>query len=304
MRNMSKPRLYRVLALSAASVVLVSACAGGGEQPATRAETRARPATVNDFDPANFSDPTTIDNPYFPLRPGTRWVWEGSAFEEGEKIDRRVEITVTDMTKELNGVPAIVIIDKDFNNDELIEWELAFFSQDDDGTVWLHGYYSEEWEEGKVVDAPVWLAGVNGARSGIFMQPEPRVGTPPYEQGLPPADYEPPDYAQVYRTGQKTCVPVSCYQNVLVTKEWHPSEPGIFQTKYYARGVGNVRIGYLGNKDPEKEELQLVTFEQLDEAGLAQLREDVQELEKRAYKLESSKDVYSQTEPATQLAAA
>jgi hypothetical protein len=301
---MSKPRLYRVLALSAASVVLVSACAGGGEQPATRAETRARPATVNDFDPANFSDPTTIDNPYFPLRPGTRWVWEGSAFEEGEKIDRRVEITVTDMTKELNGVPAIVIIDKDFNNDELIEWELAFFSQDDDGTVWLHGYYSEEWEEGKVVDAPVWLAGVNGARSGIFMQPEPRVGTPPYEQGLPPADYEPPDYAQVYRTGQKTCVPVSCYQNVLVTKEWHPSEPGIFQTKYYARGVGNVRIGYLGNKDPEKEELQLVTFEQLDEAGLAQLREDVQELEKRAYKLESSKDVYSQTEPATQLAAA
>jgi hypothetical protein len=304
MRARSKPRLLHLVALSAASVVLVSACAGRGEEPRPRADAPARAVTINDFDPNNFSNPTNIDNPYFPLRPGTRWVWEGQAVEEGEQIDRRVEITVTDMTKVLNGVPAIVIIDKDFNNNELIEWETAFFSQDDDGTVWLHGYYSEEWEEGKVVDAPVWLAGVNGAKSGIFMQPEPRLGTPPYEQGVPPADYEPPDFAQVYRTGQKTCVPVDCYQDVLVTREWHPAEPGVFQTKFYARGVGNVRIGYLGNKDPEKEQLQLVTFEQLDESGLAQLREDVQELEKRAYRFESSKDVYSETEPATQLAAA
>jgi hypothetical protein len=303
MRIASMPRRFRVVALSAVCVLLVSGCAGGGD-PTASPQARAQPATINDFDPNNFSNPTTIDNPYFPLRPGTRWVWEGQAFEEGEKIDRRVEITVTDMTKELNGVPAIVIIDKDFNNDELIEWETAFFSQDDDGTVWLHGYYSEEWEEGKVVDAPVWLAGVNGAKSGIFMQPEPRLGTPPYEQGVPPADYEPPDYAQVYKTEQRTCVPVGCYDNVLVTKESHPSEPGVFQTKFYARGVGNIKIGYLGDKDPEREELDLVTFEQLDEDGLAQLREDVRELEKRAYKFESSKEVYSQTEPATQLAAA
>lgn len=300
----SKRKQLRRAALSAAWVVLVAGCAGGGQEPAAPREAPPRPATIKDFDPNNFSDPTTVDNPYFPLRPGTRWVWEGEAFEEGEKIERRVEITVTDMVKELNGVPAVVIIDKDFNNDELIEWETAFFSQDDDGTVWLHGYYSEEWEEGKVVDAPVWLAGVDGARSGIFMQRDPRVGSPPYEQGVPPADYEAPDYAQVYKTGERTCVPVGCYQNVLVTREWHPSEPGVYQTKFYARGVGNVRIGYLGQKDPEKETLQLVTFEQLDEKGMEQLREDVRELESRAYKLESSKDVYSQTEPAKQQAAA
>jgi hypothetical protein len=293
----------RRLVLSAASFfLLISGCTTDGEEPSSRDDRRTRGGVaINEFDPSNFSNPTRIDNAYFPLLPGTRWVMEGQAVEKGEKIERRVETVVTDMTKEVNGVPAIVIIDRDFNDGELAEQEIAFFSQDDDGTVWSHGYYSEELEEGKVVEAPVWLAGVNGAKSGIFMLPEPRLGTPPYEQGVPPVDFDLPDYAQVYRTGQRTCVPVACYNDVLVTKESHPDEPGVFQTKFYARGVGNVRVGFVGSKDAERETLQLVTFERLDEDGLVQLRDAVRKFEGRAYKLKSSKDVYARTKPAEPL---
>ncbi len=304
----SRSGWLRRVVLPAALVVLISGCAGGGEAPSTRgdAPAQARPVTINDFDPNNFSNGTRIDNPYLPARPGTRWVWEGSAIDEdsGDPIDRRVVMTVTDLTKELNGVPSLALIDEDFNDGELIEYELIFFSQDDDGTVWLHGYYSEEWEEGKPVGASVWIGGVQGAKSGIFMHAQPRVGTPPYEQGVPPVEHEKPDYAQVYQTGQKTCVPVGCYQDVVVTREWHPSEPGVYQLKYYAPGVGNVRVGYLGQDDPEKEQMQLVEFEQLDAPGLAKARQKVLELEERAYTPKWGKDVYSQTEPAKQLAAA
>ena len=58
--------------------------------------------------------------------------------------------------------------------------------------------------------------------------------------------------------GQKTCVPVECYKNVLVTEEFNPDEPGAYQLKYYAPGVGNVRVGWRGEKEEEKETLELV----------------------------------------------
>ncbi|NNC74952.1 MAG: hypothetical protein HKN93_05510, partial [Acidimicrobiia bacterium] len=34
------------------------------------------------FDADNFDNPTVIDNPYLPMKPGTRWVYEGTTNED------------------------------------------------------------------------------------------------------------------------------------------------------------------------------------------------------------------------------
>ena len=126
------------------------------------------------------------------------------------------------------------------------------------------------------------------------MKAKPEPGAPSYSQGWGPA-VNWTDRAQVYRTGEETCVPVDCYEDVLVMEEFSEEEPGAFQLKYYAPGVGNVRVGWKGD-DPSRETLKLVKLVQLSAEALADVRAEALKLEKRAYTL--SKDVYAQTSPA------
>ena len=183
---------------------------------------------------------------------------------------------------------------EDFAEEELVEAELAFYAQDNDGNVWYLGEYPEEYEGGELVDAPAWIAGVEGARAGIAMKADPQLGTPSYSQGWAPAVGW-TDRAQVYQLGQETCVPFDCYQDVLMMDEFNQEEPGAFQLKYYARGVGQIGTGWRG-KDPTRETLGLVSFWQLDPEALAEARAEALALEEHAY--EVSEDVYGTTEPA------
>jgi hypothetical protein len=247
-----------------------------------------------DFDRDNFDRSTNIDNEWFPLRPGTQFVYDGSTFEGGRRAPHRVVFTVTDLTKVVDGVRTVVAWDRDYSAGELLETEIAFFAQDNDGNVWHLGQYPEEYERGRFVDAPAWIAGVQNARAGISMKAKPRLGAPSYSQGWGPA-VNWTDRARVYRMGRRTCVRFDCYEDVLVIEEFSREEPDAFQLKYYARGVGNVRVGWRG-EDPSKETLQLTKVVQLGPGALAEVRADVLELEKRAYKI--SKDVYGRTPPA------
>jgi hypothetical protein len=96
--------------------------------------------------------------------------------------------------------------------------------------------------------------------------------------------------------GQKTCVPASCYEDVLVIAETSAGEPNAHQLKYYARGVGNVRVGWRGAGEKTKETLQLTRVEQLDARSLAEVRASALEMERNAY--QRSKTVYAHTPPA------
>ena len=86
-----------VAALMLAGVACESVAASGPSSPpatsspvpAAPAQTLPEPIGAQDFDPDDFSDPTTIDNPYFPLRPGTRFAWKGHALDDGERIEPR-----------------------------------------------------------------------------------------------------------------------------------------------------------------------------------------------------------------------
>jgi len=248
-----------------------------------------------DLDPKNFSNPTQIDNEWMPLKPGTRFTYAGTTIKDGTSVPHRVVITVTDLTKVIGGVRAVVSWDLDYSADALVEAELAFFAQDDGGNVWRIGEYPEEYEDGKFVTAPAWLHGIAEARAGIEMKAKPQPGTPSYSQGWGPA-VNFTDRGQVDQIGQKTCVPVKCYEDVLVIAEVSGAEQDAQQLKYFAPGVGNLRIGWRGKGEKTKETLELVKVELLGPAALAEARAAALKLEKSAYS--RSKSVYTKTPPA------
>jgi hypothetical protein len=315
----TKRRRLRAVAAAAASllVTLASACGGetspeavppadsppdvatstqfdGETAPEAATGTQTAENLIEDFDRSNFDRPTEIDNEWLPLRPGMQFVLEGSTFEGGRRVPHRVVFTVTDLTKVIEGIRTVVAWDRDYAANELVETELAFFAQDNDGNVWHLGQYPEEYERGKLIDAPAWIAGFQNARAGIAMKADPRPGAPSYSQGWGPA-VNWTDRAQVYRLGTRTCVPFDCFEDVLVMEEFSQEEPDAFQLKYYARGVGNVRVGWRG-EDPTKETLKLVEIVQLSPEALAEVRAEALDLERRAYEI--SKAVYGPTPPA------
>jgi len=251
---------------------------------------------TEDVDLGTFTRSTVVDNAWFPLKPGTQLVHKGASTVDGERLAHDVVLTVTDLVKEIEGVRNVVIYELDFTDGTLNEAELAFFAQDDTGTVWHFGQYPEVYENGKLVEAPTWIAGQQGAKVGITMKADPQLGQPSYSQGWGPAvDWK--DRARLAKANQKTCVPAGCYTGVLVTEEFVTAEPDAFQLKYYARGVGTVRVGWAGANDQDKEELELVKAVTLDPAALAKVRRQVLALEKHAYQV--SKTVYGTTKPMT-----
>ncbi len=249
-----------------------------------------------DIGTATFSDPLNVDNPWFPLTPGTQLVFEGNTMDEGEEVHHRIVFTVTDLTKTIDGVPVVVRWDEDYSDGELVEAELAFFAQDDDGNVWHLGEYPEEYEEGEMVLAPTWLAGLEGSQAGHIMKADPQTGTPSYGQGWGPA-VEWTDRGQVDAITGETCVTTGCYPETLIIAEWALEERDLgVQLKYYAKGIGNIKVGFRDN-DATQEELELIEIIMLDEAGLADVRAKALALEASAY--ENSPDVYGETDPAT-----
>ncbi len=291
-------------------VAVLGACSQGGSgsttpAPSGTAQAAPSPTTTSpephvdvkasDFDPANFDPSTAVDNRWFPLTPGTQFVYRGSSLEDGERLTHKVVFTVSDMTKEVAGVRVVVIWDRDYTEGELVEAEVAFFAQDRDGNVWHLGQYPEEYEAGKLVKSPGWVAGEEGSKAGIAMKAEPKLGAPDYSQGYSPPPINWIDRARTYEIGAKTCVPVDCYEDVLITEEFERSKPGAFQLKYYAPGVGNVRVGWRGKNEEEREELVLIEYRRLDGAQMEMVREAVLALDRNAFERIPA---YASTSPA------
>ncbi len=244
------------------------------------------------FQAEDFPRRARVNNKWFPLRPGTNFVMSGTVVEDGVTHQHQIVTTVTDLTKTINGVRSIIVFDRDLSDGVLQESELAFMAEDKDNRVWNVGEYPEEYVDGKLDGAPsTWIAGLARATAGVGMLPRPRVGTAAYLQGVAPkVDFR--DCAQVVQTDQRVCVPVRCYHNVLVTEEWAPLEPdGGHQLKYYAPGVGNIKIGAIGGVNPEV--LQLTQLTRLNGKDLAAVRQQVLDQDKRGYRV--SPNVYGRT---------
>lgn len=245
-----------------------------------------------EFDASRFSNGAVIDNAWLPLQPGRRWIVEGVTIEEGERIPHKISVTVTSLTKVIGGVKTAVVWIEDISDDVLVEKEIAFYAQDDDGTVWYLGEHPEEYEDGEFVKAPTWIHGIEGARAGVKILADPTMQTQALFQGWAPA-VEWSDYGRLDETQPEDCVIGGCYKDVVRFAESSLGEEGIFQLKSYAKGVGEIRVGWRGETDGN-EELELKAAARLSSSALARYDSLARDLEAHAY--EVSPDVYGQTE--------
>jgi hypothetical protein len=188
------------------------------------------PAT-DDINAENFT--TNIDNPFFPLQPGTTFIYKGS--KEGSK--QRDEFAVTDRTVVIDGVTCRVVHDKVFMQGVLQEDTFDYFAQDVDGNVWYFGEDTEELDsKGRVVSTEgTWRAGVDGAQPGVIMEAHPKVNDHYFQEVAAPIAQ---DEAIVLNLHEIVAVPFGKFTNCLQTKEFTQLEPGNIEHKFYARGVG------------------------------------------------------------------
>jgi hypothetical protein len=187
-----------------------------------------------ELDPADFT--TRIDNPYWPMAPGDRWVYRETE-EKGTTYD--VEVTVTEHTKKIaNGVEARVVHDVVSQNGQPVEITYDWYAQDEAGNIWYLGEDTAEYENGKVTSrAGSFEAGVDGAQAGIIMPAHPEDGMA-YRQEYYEGEAE--DRAEVLSTREQVEVPFGHFTGALMTKDLVPTEPKVSEYKLYARNVGPV----------------------------------------------------------------
>ncbi|MFH0983345.1 MAG: hypothetical protein V2A79_17640 [Planctomycetota bacterium] len=184
------------------------------------------------IDPADFV--SVIDNPYFPLTPGTTFIYEGASAQGTE----HVEVVVTHTIREILGVTCVEVHDTVSVNGDLIEDTLDWYAQDQDGNVWYFGENAKQFAGGLIVSlAGSWTAGVDGAKPGIIMPAQPQVDDL-YRQEFFLGEAE--DLAEVLSRTESVTVPFGVFANCLETKDFSPLEPGAIEHKYYASGVGQL----------------------------------------------------------------
>ena len=250
------------LVLAAAIGVSAAACSSNrSPEPSASAGASASagpsssPAYRPHIDPADFQ--AVVDNPWFPLKPGTVWVYKGS--KDGEPV--REVVAVTDGKQKIDGVPCVVVHDQLFDADgKLIEDTTDFYSQDRQGNVWYFGEVTVALDDkGNLTDTEgSWLAGEDGARPGIFMEADPKVGHS-HRQEYYPGHAE--DRFKILDLTAAVETPYGSYTDSLLTQETTALEPDIVDHKNYVKGVGEVaELQVKGPKPPEQ--LKLVSFTQ------------------------------------------
>ena len=197
------------------------------------------------LDPADFVP--RIDNPYWAMAPGTRWVYREFDFDGSQ----RVTVTVLERTRTIEGIEATVVHDVVSERGELVENTFDWFAQDVCGNVWYMGENTKEYEDGEVVStAGSWEHGVDGAFAGVIMPGDPQVGLT-YRQEYYEGEAE--DLGEIMSLDEQAQVPFGHFDNVLLTKDFTPLEPKVLEYKLYAEGVGPVLVlGVSGGSDREE----------------------------------------------------
>ena len=231
------------------STILLSACGGDDFEGFRPDESLLFDLTFDSpayFTQSNFV--TEIDNPFFPLVPGTTSVLEGEN-EDGETV--RVTEEVLSEKKIVMGVATTVVLVKEWEDGELVEETRDWFAQDIDGNVWYFGEEVNDFEDGELVGHDgAWEAGVNDAVAGIQMPAVPEVGMFFRQESLPD---EAEDMAEIISLNETLTVPFGTFENVMKTKEWDPLERDSEEFKYWVEGIGFLRAEGIG--EPGFEEL-------------------------------------------------
>jgi hypothetical protein len=236
------------LAATVAAAAAIGACGSSPANTSTTAVTTPQPSGGEDpsqlapvhgayapkIDPANFV--SQVDNPWFPLKPGTVTRWTGVA-EDGKTPQLDIA-TVTNQTKRIEGVDTTVVRDVVQSNGKPFERTYDWYAQDRAGNVWYFGEDSSDYRNGHwQPSGGSFQAGVDGAAPGIIMPAQPQAGDA-YRQEYYPKHAL--DQAKVvgYRPAK---VPYGSFARTLTTVETSALEPGLREQKNYVRGIGETK---------------------------------------------------------------
>ena len=203
------------------------------------------------FNPALFDAPENPTNPnaFFPLRVGNRWEYRGGA--------ETVIVQVLDETKLIDGVRCIVVRDQVFEDGDLIEDTDDWFATAKDGDVWYCGEETKtsrpsratargcrSWSASTALSRP----GVTATSRGSSSRAAPVPGEVYLEEfSLGNAEDMAEVLSTTYRFGADPALdegvprPLAerlCPGDCVVTRNFSLLEPGIFERKYHARGIG------------------------------------------------------------------
>ena len=222
------------LATLAVAAATAAGCGNGGNRDEPRRSALPQGAETVRLDPADFT--TRIENRYWPMRPGARWVYRETE-PSGEQ--KRVVVVVTGRTRRVaNGITARVVHDRVTSDGRLVEDTLDWYAQDGAGNIWYLGEDTTEYENGKPVGKEgSWEAGVDGAQPGVALPARPEVGMS-YRQEHYAGHAE--DRGEVIATGEQAQVPFGHFARTVMTRDTTPLEPRVVEHKFYAPGVGPV----------------------------------------------------------------
>jgi hypothetical protein len=247
--EMNIRRSITAILVASFAALAISACGGGEGSSSTQSLPQGSESLV--LDPADFT--TEIDNPYWPMTPGSRWIYRET---DSEGAELKVEVTATSQTKKIaNGVEARVVHDLVTENGHPVEDTYDWYAQDSDGNLWYMGEDTKEFKNGKVAStAGSWEAGVDGAQPGIAFPADPQAGLA-YRQEYYTGEAE--DNGEIVSTDEQAEVPAGHYAPVVMTKDTTPVEPKVLEFKFYAKGIGPVlEITASGGSDRD----ELVSF--------------------------------------------
>jgi len=237
-------------------IAATTACGGGGggSQSTTSQPTNETASGTTTFSPPQGSEPvqldpaeftTEIDNPYFPMAPGSRRVFRET---DAEGAVRRVEVTVTNDTKTIIGIETRVVHDIVTEDGQVTEDTFDWYAQDSEGNLWYLGEDTKEYENGKLKSTEgSWEAGVDGAQPGIIIPAHPQPGMT-FREEYYAGQAE--DHAEILSLNAHAKVPYGTFDNALQTRNFTPLEPNLVEEKFYAPGVGPVlEITVAGGSD-------------------------------------------------------
>ncbi len=245
--------------------------------PSASAKPSSSPVTKNanykKFDPKNFVDPLGGKNEWYPLAPGTQTLRDGSINRGSRKLTHKLRVSVTDVTKVVNGVTTVAVLDQDIDAGQVGEASLDFLAQDKYGNVWYMGSYTEIYQGGQFVNAvDAWLTPKRGSKPGVWMMADPQEGMKYVEAHNSRETIR----AEVTKVDDRKCVPFKCFKALQVLEDGT-------EYKYFGPGVGHIATepNYSGG---EQEKEVLTNVVKLTPKGLAEMSAEALRLDKHARK--------------------